>query len=108
MCQLKKCFRDRHHLKPQCLGDNDGITLRLWRCRHNAWHRLFTTLTLAQILDLLKVRSTNCGWLIQGRTRHFYHCVGDCEWRALFGNKSLTEAITLLERVQRIKYASAA
>jgi hypothetical protein len=44
----------KHHLIPICRGGRNMPILVLKSKRHEAWHTLFGTLTLAEIVDLLK------------------------------------------------------
>lgn len=81
----------RHHLTAKSRGGvaNKQNILYLWSDRHHFWHCLFQNATLDEIINDF------------GRK-----CLYDYmspQWKAVFGNKSVVEAIHLLARVRRIK-----
>lgn len=51
-----KRFMSRHHLRPVSRkgSDSDSNLLRLWRDRHDAWHKLFGNRTLDEIIAVLE------------------------------------------------------
>lgn len=87
-----------HHLIPKkrlrdyyglffCLPNNK---LRLWRVKHNAWHKLFKNRTINEIIKHLRNRNH----LIWGYKKKY--------WRILFGNKNKTKARKLLVRMRNM------
>jgi len=51
----KKEKQQRHHLKPKSRGGGNSARniILLWNDKHDAWHTLFGTLTLREIIELL-------------------------------------------------------
>ena len=58
-----KHFKDSHHLYPTSrrVPFTKNYQIRLWRERHEAWHKLFRRLTLPEIIALLqRVQQRHC------------------------------------------------
>lgn len=87
-------YMSKHHLVPKCLGGSKKShnLLRLWRDKHDAWHRIFENQTISEIIPVL----------IHGR-KNIGKWVGTSHWKLLFGDKNLIEVYLLLTKLQQIK-----
>ena len=86
---FRDTFLTKHHIRPKIRGGilSPDNTLKIWYDKHQAYHRLFGTLVLDEIISWLK--------------RDVYYSVQD--WTIVFGSKTPVEAVSLLIRVRRIK-----
>lgn len=89
---FRDTFLTTHHLKPKIRllphTYSPQNKLKLWRDRHNLWHKWFKVLTLREIINQ---------W---DSFRMYYNTP---EWKLLFHDLSFREANKLLKRVARIK-----
>jgi hypothetical protein len=87
-------YMSKHHLVPKSLGGckKEYNLLRLWRDKHDSFHKIFENETLSQILETLLHGRKNIG-----------KYVGTKHWSLLFGNRTLIEAYLLLKRVHELK-----
>ena len=87
-------YMSKHHLIPKSLGGvkKQYNLLRLWRDKHDSFHKIFDNETLTSILDILLHGKKNIGKYVGGK-----------HWKMLFGNRTLIEAYLLLKRVHSLK-----
>lgn len=96
--QIRHPFREDHLSKHHCYPkarlrhealktDFPHLTVYLWRQKHDAWHKLFRSMTIDEIIIRL-------GWDISIYNNKLYREVFDC---------SRLEAILILKRLKRIK-----
>lgn len=83
--------KDNHHLIPKARGGprKKWNLVRLWRKKHDAWHRLFGIMTLEETIEFLKN-------LHEYKPQTKY-------WGQLFKNKSVRGAVELLCRLKAFK-----
>lgn len=89
----KQPNRNHHHLIPRSRGGQnlDSNLLLIKIVRHNNWHVLWRNLTLYEIIQLLRK--------IQKASRF----KKSPQWNNIWGDKTLPQALAILERVYRIK-----
>lgn len=83
-------YLTRHHILPR---ERQGTSqphniLRLWADKHHAWHQIFNSRTIYEILQRFDLY-------------RFY--IKRPQWKMIFGDKSMDECRALLYRVARIK-----
>lgn len=90
----RNTYLTKHHILAKKRGGTLAPynTLRLWRDKHDAWHSVFGSLNLDEIINGLY-----CQYRTLMRTSQTK------QWQFLFKGKTIPEVIALLKRTRKIK-----
>ena len=93
--ERRKTFLSDHHLTPKSRR-SDGLpdygTIRIWRDKHDVWHKIFGVLTIDEIIEVVSKRK-------------LFKNINPHGWRKLFGLKSRTKVLLILLTIRRRKKA---